>query len=191
MHRDDSYWASLMAAAQNGDQQSYARLLRDVTPLLRRLARQRWPMGSMADIEDVVQETLLTLHASRHTYDPSRPFMPWMLTLLHRRVADGVRRRARTNRREIPIDALDVTSLPLSTNDKKDCAADEDTLREAISRLPDSQKQAIELLKQKEMSLKEASGITGLSIAALKVATHRALKTLRTVLAVGKKYEDR
>jgi RNA polymerase sigma-70 factor (ECF subfamily) len=38
------------------------------------------------------------------------------------------------------------------------------------------------LLKLKEMSLKEASATTGMSIAALKVATHRGLKALRKML---------
>ncbi|WP_243772071.1 hypothetical protein [Burkholderia anthina] len=37
-----------------------------------------------------------------------------------------------------------------------------------------------------EMSLKQASATTGLSIAALKVATHRGLKALRLMLAIAK-----
>ena len=40
----------------------------------------------------------------------------------------------------------------------------------------------IELLKLQEMSLKEAAAVSGMTVAALKVATHRALKTLRKVL---------
>jgi RNA polymerase sigma-70 factor (ECF subfamily) len=53
----------------------------------------------------------------------------------------------------------------------------------AINQLPIGQRQAIELLKLREMSLKEAAATTGMSIAALKVATHRALKALRKLLA--------
>jgi len=175
-----------MATAQNGDQPSYARLLRELAPLLRRLARQGWPRGSAADIEDVLQETLLSLHLSRHTYDPNRPFMPWLLTLLRRRVADGVRRRAQTSRREIAIDGFDVTSLPFATNNEQDAAVDADRLNEAIAHLPPGQRQAIELLKQKEMTLQQASGATGISVAALKVATHRAIKALRALLTENK-----
>ena len=48
--------------------------------------------------------------------------------------------------------------------------------------LPPGQRQAVELLKLQEMSLKEASSVSGLSVAALKVATHRAVKTLRGLL---------
>ena len=49
--------------------------------------------------------------------------------------------------------------------------------------LPNPQRRAIELLKLQEMSLKEASAVSGMSIASLKVATHRALKGLRRILA--------
>lgn len=183
MHQDDSHLASLMAAAQLGDQASYTQLLREITPILRRLARQGWPAGSTADIEDVVQDALLTLHQIRHTYDPARPIMPWLMAILRRRLVDGVRRRSRTNRRELAGDALDVTFPVEPANDEYEAPVDRATLKEAIAALPPGQRQAIELLKQREMSLKEASAATGMSIAALKVATHRALKTLRAMLA--------
>lgn len=182
MHQDDSHWASLMAAAQLGDQAKYTRLLREVTPILRGLAHQGWPMGSSADIEDVVQDTLLTLHVIRHTYDPARPFMPWLMAILRRRLVDGVRRRSRTNRNELVIDTLDVTFAVEPTNDNYETPVDGETLGKAIASLPQGQRQAIELLKQREMSLKEASAATGMSIAALKVATHRALKRLHDLL---------
>jgi len=182
MYQDDSHLASLMAAAQLGDQANYTRLLCEVTPILRRLARLGWPMGSPADIEDVVQDTLLTLHLIRHTYDPTRPFMPWLMAILRRRLVDGVRRRSRTDRKELVIGALDVTFAVEPTNDTYETPVDTETLGKAIASLPQGQRQAIELLKQREMSLKEASAATGMSIAALKVATHRALKRLHDLL---------
>jgi len=49
--------------------------------------------------------------------------------------------------------------------------------------LPPAQRQAIRLLKLKEMSLKDAAAATGLSVTALKGATHRALKNLRKMLS--------
>lgn len=182
MHQDDSHLVSLMAAAQLGDQASYTQLLLEISPLLRRLARQGWPTGSTADIEDVVQDTLLTLHVIRHTYDPARPIMPWLMAILRRRLVDGVRRRARTNRKEIAVETLDVTFPLEPANDEYETPVDGETLRKAIAALPPGQRQAIELLKQRELSLREASAATGMSIAALKVATHRALKALRARL---------
>lgn len=175
-----------MKAAQAGDQVSYSTLLREISPFLRRLARQGWPKGTAADIEDVVQETLLTLHTIRHTFDPGRPFVPWLLALLQRRIADGVRKHVRTHHREIGIDISDVTFPIEQANTVHESLADSKVLRSAISQLPPGQRQAIELTKLQEMSLKQAAAATGLSIAALKVATHRGLKALRVILAVAK-----
>jgi RNA polymerase sigma-70 factor (ECF subfamily) len=60
-----------------------------------------------------------------------------------------------------------------------------EALHHAIRALPAGQRQAIELLKLQEMSLKEASVATGTSVGALKVATHRAIVSLRRMLGVA------
>ncbi|TAM85097.1 sigma-70 family RNA polymerase sigma factor [bacterium] len=175
-----------MKAAQAGDQASYARLLREIAPLLRQLARRAWPTGSHVDIEDIVQETLLTLHVIRHTYDAGRPFMPWLLALLRRRTADRVRQYARVRLREIQMEALDVTFSSDPAKIEYESPVDGEVLRRAVAHLPPGQRQAIELLKLKELSLKQVSEATGVSIAALKVATHRALTALRMILNTPK-----
>ncbi|MFX8933911.1 sigma factor-like helix-turn-helix DNA-binding protein, partial [Acinetobacter baumannii] len=59
---------------------------------------------------------------------------------------------------------------------------DEAALGDAIERLPDEQREAIRMLKLNEMSLKEAAAASGRSVGALKVATHRAIRTLRQLL---------
>lgn len=64
-----------MARAQDGDRQAYRILLEDATPFLRALAGRCFK--ETADVEDVVQDVLLTVHAVRQTYDPRRPFGPW------------------------------------------------------------------------------------------------------------------
>ncbi|HYT15703.1 MAG TPA: sigma factor, partial [Burkholderiales bacterium] len=65
-------WSIHMARAQDGDRDAYRRLLEDVTPYLRSIAARHF--RNSGDIEDTVQEVLLTVHAVRHTYDPARPF---------------------------------------------------------------------------------------------------------------------
>jgi RNA polymerase sigma-70 factor (ECF subfamily) len=57
---------------------------------------------------------------------------------------------------------------------------------QAIDRLPPGQRQAVELMKLKGLSLKEAAAESGLSVAALKVATHRAIASLRRALVKGR-----
>jgi RNA polymerase sigma-70 factor (ECF subfamily) len=59
---------------------------------------------------------------------------------------------------------------------------DAQALSQAVAELPSGQRRAIELLKLREMSLKEAAAASGMSVGALKVAVHRGMSTLRKVL---------
>ena len=63
---------------------------------------------------------------------------------------------------------------------------DVEALRQHLARLPEGQRQAIEMLKLKEMSLKEASAASGQSVGALKVAVHRGIKALRALMGDGR-----
>jgi RNA polymerase sigma-70 factor (ECF subfamily) len=176
-------WSQLMALAQDGDRQSYRRLLEDITPFLRSLAVRCFKQ--QGDIEDAVQDVLLTVHAVRHTYDPNRPFGPWLVAIANRRIIDRLRREMRARSREMALTAAPETFLAHPANLQADPAntiADEAALRGAIAHLPPDQRQAITLVKLKEMSLKEAAAASGRSVAALKVATHRAIKGLRNML---------
>jgi RNA polymerase sigma-70 factor (ECF subfamily) len=75
-----------------------------------------------------------------------------------------------------------VTFADESTNTTSGDYGDPDALRQALGVLPAGQREAIEMLKLQEMSLKEASAATGMSVGALKVATHRAMNALRKLL---------
>lgn len=70
----------------------------------------------------------------------------------------------------------------MSKTNLQDEAADASLLRDAVEHLPSCQRDAIRMLKLEEMSLKEAAAASGISVAALKVATHRALKNLRKLM---------
>ena len=168
-----------MKAAQGGDGGAYLELLRVVTPRIRRTVYRQRGFAGEEDVEDLVQDVLLSLHAVRATYDPSRPFMPWLLAIVRHRLADGARRYGRTAAREVHMDDEDVTFVEPATNPNQEISDHADALREAVRSLPDGQRQAIELLKLEELSLKEAAARTGTSVGALKVATHRAMATLR------------
>jgi RNA polymerase sigma-70 factor (ECF subfamily) len=179
-------WSNLMASARDGDQAAYRALLEDIVPYLRVLAARRFKEAS--DIDDSVQDILLTIHAMRHTYDPRRPFGPWLATIANRRIVDRLRRQLRVRFRETELTAehenLSAGVMTL-LSDRNVTSADDAALRTAIERLPPDQRQAIRLLKLKEMSLKEAALASGRSISALKVATHRAIKGLRKILKQG------
>ncbi len=182
MAAEDPSWREWMRAAQQGDRERYSALLTAVIQPLRRAARARWPQADAAAIEDAVQETLLALHASRHLYDPARPFMPFLLGIMRFRGADVMRRNRRAAARETAIDDVPETSPACATDSEQEKGLDADALRAAIARLPEGQRRAIEMTKLRELSLEEASAASGTSVAALKVATHRGLRALRKLL---------
>lgn len=174
----DTDWAILMAHAQDGDRSAYQRLLREITPYLRSLAARRHRDPS--DIEDAVQDVLLTVHAIRHTFDPTRPFGPWLVTIANRRFIDRLRRQGRRRDRETPLMPEHETfSEPRANLEER---PNRHELEKAIDELPPMQRKAVQLLKLNEMSLKEASTASGMSIASLKVNMHRAVKSLRKIL---------
>lgn len=177
----DAHLGSLMRSAQAGDRAAYAELLRLATPIIARIvASQR---NASLETDDVVQDVLLSLHSVRHTYDPGRRFTPWLATITRHRIVDAYRKRARIAQNEAAMPQLLETFSDDESNWEVNGKGDPELLRRAIQDLPSGQRQAIELLKLRELSLKEASAASGLSIAALKVAVHRGLKTLRLRLA--------
>src|SRR5258708_9494900 len=171
--------ATLMRAAQDGNADAYGALMQELAVRVRQIVRYRRAFLEHADVEDLVQEVLLSVHAVRATYDATRPFIPWLLAITRNRLADAARRYARHGAYEVVVDDLDVTFFSESTNTVTTTYGDPDVLKEAIADLPAGQRSAIELLKLREMSLKEAAAASGTSVGALKVATHRAMDALR------------
>ena len=173
-----------MAAAQSGDRRAYERLLADSVALIRNVARRR---GVPADaLDDAVQETLITVHRVRHTYDPSRSYDAWLAAIAERRAIDVLRSHGRRSRREVHDD-LALEQHP----DRDDASAESERaqhaqrLQAAVAGLPPRQREAVEQLGLRERSLAEAAAETGSTAGALKVNLHRALKSLRERLRGG------
>jgi RNA polymerase sigma-70 factor (ECF subfamily) len=181
----DEQLRRLMREAQNGNADAYRALLTAVTPRIRRIVRARRGFLGVADTEDLVQDVLLSVHSVLATYDPSRPFMPWLLAIVRNRLVDAARRYGRQHAHETQVDDVQVTFAELATNTRDEGIGDVEALEHAIRALPAGQRQAIELLKLQDMSLKEAAAATGTSVAALKVATHRAIASLRRILGAS------
>ena len=114
-HQSDGLGA-LMKSAQDGDRAAYRDLLREIVPILRRMLKRRFPFLPHQDLEDLVQDILLALHAVRATYDPARPFLPWLMAIARNRTADMARRYARRSAREVAVDTYPETSGDDETN---------------------------------------------------------------------------
>jgi len=173
-------WGDLLVAAQGGDGEAYRRFLLAVLPFVRAVARRRCWSEDMA--EDAVQDALLTLHRVRHTYEPGRPVKPWLAAIVARRAIDAARRRGRVGAREVFNEVAYETFADPQANEERISDAPQ-TLAGMTSGLSVGQKQALDLVKMQEMSLAEASAVSGQSVASLKVNIHRAIKKMRANLA--------
>ncbi|MBA2770984.1 MAG: sigma-70 family RNA polymerase sigma factor [Sphingomonas sp.] len=176
----DEGWGELLAAAQGGDAAAYRLFLTSVTPFIRAVVRNcgRWTDGA----DDVVQDALLTVHRVRHTYEPGRPVKPWLAAIATRRAIDAMRRRGRIGAREVHNEAAYETFADPQAN-KQEAGNSARSLARMTSGLSPAQKEALELVKLKELSLVEASAVSGQSVASLKVNIHRAIKKMRLSLS--------
>jgi len=174
-----------MRLAQEGDQVAYASLLVQLTSATRQFANRR--VGAVPWVDDIVQETLLTVHNARQTYDARRPFAPWFYAIAFNRMVDVIRRERRVGSREIGADELPEqgTAGPRPAHQDVDTEA----VRAALAALPARQRDIIESLKFRDQSVREISARTGMSESAVKVAAHRGYRILKRVL-LGGKHED-
>jgi RNA polymerase sigma factor (sigma-70 family) len=173
----DRQRAAWMAAAQVGDRVAYERLLHDCIPFIERVARGQGVRFEF--IDDVVQETLLTVHQARHTYDTNRSFTAWLRTIAQRRAIDGLRRAARTREVHAPhayLNHSDSSGHPEETVSQNDHAK---VLNFALGKLSAGQREAVEHFALQSQSLAQTATVTGRSTGSLRQDWHRALKTLR------------
>jgi RNA polymerase sigma-70 factor (ECF subfamily) len=174
-----------MRQAQDGDRHAYAELLVLLTSVARRFVRTRLGHASWAD--DVVQETLITVHRARHTYDVSRPFAPWFYAIARSRLIDVLRRERRLGARELGVDELpEVVSADRSD---REAEVDATAIRQALETLPARQREVVEALKLSDQSVREVASRLGMSESAVKVTAHRGYRALRRLLG-GRTHED-
>ena len=187
---DAARWGTWMEQAQRGDRVAYHALLTAIAPYLRAIARRY--LRQEQDAEDMVQEILIVVHDIRHTYEPGRPLKPWLATIATRRCIDQLRQRMRRGLPETSEEDL-LQQLPDESVDSRPEARlereqEEARVRHAVRALPARQREAVELLRLHELSLKEAAAASEQSVGSLKVACHRAMKALQR--AMGGKEQD-
>jgi len=167
-----------MAKIQKGDEEAYCQFLNEIGPILFNFVRRRVFNREM--VQDVYQEALLTLHKARFTYEPSRPLGPWLFTVARNSILDALGKNRKFAEREVPTDVL-----PETTKMEADGSLSDD-LYQALNSLPELNRQAVELLKIRGLSLDDAAKELGISVAALKVRAHRGYEQLRKTM-IGKK----
>jgi RNA polymerase sigma factor (sigma-70 family) len=163
-------WSALMAAAQSGNVGVYRRLLGEVAIWLQRYYIKRLPTGM---VDDAVQEVLLALHEKRHTYDPSKPFGPWLAAIARYKWIDRLR--------AMKVAPMQELSDDLVVTDHGEAVQSARSLEILLARLKPAQAEVIRLVKLRGLSIEEAAARTGQTISLVKVNIHRGLARLATL----------
>lgn len=162
-----------MARVQDGDREACRILLDDIGPMLSGFLRRR--IADREEVEDVYQETLMAIFQARHTYQPSRPLEPWLFAIARNVAADHARRYwARVGVEQLTDQLPEQPVIDELRSDP--------SLEDALTRLPDQQRQAFSLVKLEGMSIEQAAERAGVSAGALRVRAHRAYKALRKLI---------
>lgn len=164
----------LMLRSLEGDPGAHRQLLATLGRYLRGYFARR--IGATAEVEDLVQETLLAVHLKRDTYDRSLPFTPWAYALARYKLIDHFRRRSRSM--QVPLE--DAGAL-FAADDPEDGALRTD-LDRLLQRLPDRQRSLIEDVKLQGLSVEEAARKRGVTAVSARVMLHRSLKWLNQAL---------
>ena len=163
-----------MRAALAGDESAYRALLEDLARRLRVVVRSAFARAGRSawDVEDIVQDTLLTVHLKRHTWRSDQPFAPWVNAIARHKTIDALRRA----KLHAPIDdVLDTLAAPSRAEH-----AEGDVTR-VLSLLGARARRIVEAVSLEGRSMREVADELAMSEGAVRVALHRALKDLARV----------
>jgi RNA polymerase sigma-70 factor (ECF subfamily) len=175
----DKHLAALLVQAQLGNPEAYEKFLIETSKLLRRYLCKRMETDV---VEDVLQETLLSIHRVRHTYIPGRPVGPWLYAICAHRMTDFYRQNRRIQQVEIGLDESEAPTV--QAHHKADGLAA--SVLDILARLPDRQRRIIEMLKIYGHSVKEVALHTGMSESSVKTTAFRGYEAIRKFIGVNK-----
>ncbi len=165
----------LMLRGLAGDASAHRVLLGELSVALRPFFARR--LGTSAEqAEDLVQDTLIAVHTRRASYDATYPVLPWVFAIARYRLIDFARKR-RIRMTEPLDEASEIADG--SASESPGAARDVERL---LAELPVRQREAIDLVKLKGLSVAEAAERIGQSPSAVKVNIHRGLKALRAFI---------
>jgi len=166
--------AVLLKKAKAGDALAYRSFFERLAPLVRGMARRGiGRVGTpMADLEDAVQETLLAVHLKRHTWREDQPIGPWIGAITRYKLIDLARKYGR--RKEIELDE----TFDLATPEPEQPSLPEREMDRLLESVSETQRVIVRSISIKGVSIREVAGTMKMSEGAVRVALHRALKTL-------------
>lgn len=165
--------ARLMTAAIGGDEAAYAEFLRMAAALIRGFARRKLAESAVVGPEDIVQETLLAIHAKRHTWRPREPILPWVFTITRYKVIDVYRR----NGTRVFLDVDDFADQ-LPAPDAADPTVGTRQMETALGILTEGQRKVVRSIAVDGRTITETAEAFDMKEPAVRVAFHRGLAAI-------------
>ena len=132
--------------------------------------------------EDLVQEVFVRMLKYRHTFRSEAEFTPWMFAMARNAAVDQFRARPKLEVQEDPDAPEPAAPLehPVEAMETKERS---ELLQAALKRLPREKRELLLLARFGEMKYDSIGALLGISVGAVKVRVHRALKELREAYA--------
>jgi RNA polymerase sigma factor (sigma-70 family) len=176
--------AELVRRIGAGDQPSMAMLYDRYARQSYSLARRICADDGIA--QDVVQEAFLAFWRDTTRFDPTKgSFGTWLLTLVHHKSVDAVRRESALRKRTVPAseDGDDWSAPPGPGADQAAIGAVvAEYIQDALGRLPEEQRKAILLAYYRGYTQREVAAITGVPLGTVKSRMFTGLQRLRGLL---------
>lgn len=169
MASDEAALQWLMQASLAGDARAHRALLTALLPVLRRYFARKGVND--ADVDDLVQMTLIAVHERGDTYDSGQPFAPWLYAIARYKMIDQFRR----TRRHIALDEICELADERDFSEALTARLDIDA---QLATLPAKQAAAVRAIRLEQLSVAEAAAREGLSASDVKISVHRGLKAL-------------
>jgi RNA polymerase sigma-70 factor (ECF subfamily) len=136
--------ASILRAIQRGEQDAVASLYDRYGGIAYGLAFRITNDATLA--EDVVQDAFVSVWKQAARFDPARgQVRSWLLTIVHHRAVDTVRRRTNRPERAMPDGAEDFLAAEGRPEDLAETIMDAAAVREAVQRIPEDQRRTVEM----------------------------------------------
>lgn len=162
---------TLMVASLAGNVAAYRQLLESVADRLRSYFARR-AGTDCADLEDLVQETLIAIHRRRASYDQALPFTPWLHAIARYKLIDYLRQQ--NLRKHVQFN----TEGEIAAADDLEAFLAAVDVERLLEELPEKHRQSIKLTRIDGYSIAEAAVMTGRSQSSVKISVHRGIKRL-------------
>ena len=141
-------------------------------------------LGDREDAEEAVQDAFVALWRRAGTYDPGQGrAYSWMLRIARNKAIDGLRRGGPARRpRQVPQGMPDLAREPGSVEEEADTAELRLPVAGALERLPQDQREVLEMAYLGGLSQREIAESTGVPLGTVKTRTRLALRKLREAL---------